>query len=57
MVSRSRANLEELQQKLVPYLQMKMPKAKGIAVSNMKPPESGFASETFMFNLAYEEGG
>jgi len=57
MVSRSRANLEELQQKLVPYLQMKMPKAKGITVSNMKPPESGFASETFMFSLAYEEGG
>ena len=57
MVSRSRANLEELQQKLVPYLQMKMPKAKGISVSNMKPPESGFASETFMFSLVYEEGG
>ena len=57
MVSRSRANLEELQQKLVPYLQDKMPKAKGITVSDMKPPESGFASETFMFNLDYEEAG
>jgi aminoglycoside phosphotransferase (APT) family kinase protein/putative sterol carrier protein len=57
MVSRSRANLEELQQKLVPYLQQKMPQAKGITVSNMKPPESGFASETFMFTLDYEEAG
>ena len=41
----------------MPYLQEKMPKAKGITVSNMKPPESGFASETFMFNLDYEEAG
>ncbi|MDM7999512.1 MAG: phosphotransferase [Dehalococcoidia bacterium] len=57
MVSRSRANLEELQQKLVPYLQSKMPDAKGITVLNMKAPESGFASETFMFTLQYEEGG
>jgi aminoglycoside phosphotransferase (APT) family kinase protein/putative sterol carrier protein len=57
MVSRSRANLDELQQKLVPYLQRKMPQAKGITVSNMKPPESGFASETFMFNMDWTEGG
>ena len=57
MVSRSRANLEELQQKLVPWLQQKMPQAKDITVSNMKPPESGFASETFMFSLDYAEAG
>lgn len=57
MVSRSRANLDELQQKLVPYLQKKMPQAQGLAVSNMKPPESGFATETFMFNLTWKEAG
>lgn len=57
MVSRSRANIDELQTKLVPWLQKKMPQAQGITVSNMKPPESGFASETFMFNLTWKEAG
>ncbi len=57
MVSRSRANLEEIQTRLVPWLQKKMPQAEGVTISDMKTPESGFASETFMFQLAwYEEG-
>lgn len=57
MVSRSRANLEEIQARLVPWLERKMPQARGITVSDMKPPESGFASETFMFKMAWQEAG
>ncbi len=57
MVSRSRANLEELQHKLAPWFQGKMPQASDIAVSNMKPPEAGFVAETFMFRLDWTEAG
>jgi aminoglycoside phosphotransferase (APT) family kinase protein/putative sterol carrier protein len=57
MVSRSRANLEDLQRKLAPWLQGKMPGASDIAVSNMKPPEAGFVAETFMFRLDWTEAG
>ncbi len=57
MVSRSRANLEELQHKLVPWFQGKMPGATDITVSNMKPPEAGFVAETFMFRLDWTESG
>ena len=57
MVSRSRANIDEMQQDLIPWFQEKMPQARDISISDMKPPESGFAAETYMFQLSWREAG
>jgi aminoglycoside phosphotransferase (APT) family kinase protein/putative sterol carrier protein len=57
VVSRSRLNIDEIQTKLVPWLQKKMPLAQGISLSDMKPPEGGFSSETLVFNLSWREAG
>ena len=57
MVSRSRANIDEMQAKLVPWFQKRMPQARDISVSGMKPPEGGFSAETFMFKLSWREAG
>lgn len=57
MVSRSRANIDEIQEKLVPWFGKKMPQAQDISISDMKPPEGGFSTETFIFKLSWREAG
>jgi aminoglycoside phosphotransferase (APT) family kinase protein/putative sterol carrier protein len=57
VVSRSHLNVDEIQSKLVPWFQKKMPQARDISVSDMKPPEGGFSSETLLFELIWHEAG
>lgn len=51
------ADLSEMQSKLIPWLQKKMPKARRLFISDMARSGAGFSNETFLFNLSWEEGG
>ena len=42
---------------LVPWLQMKIPSAGGIAISDIQKPGMGLSNETYLFDLSWEEGG
>ena len=57
MVSRRLADLSEIQSKLIPWFQEKMPQAQNISVSELRPPEGGFSSESFLFDLSWHEAG
>ena len=56
MMSRE-VDLGDLQSKLLPWLQEKMPQAKNLSISDMERSESGFTNESFLFDLSWEEAG
>ena len=49
--------LLEVQSKLLPWLQNKMPQARNLSISEMKVPEAGFSTDTFLFDVNWEEAG
>jgi len=57
MVSRRIADLSEISSNLVSWFQEKMPQAQNISVTDLKPSSSGFSTETFLFDLSWEEAG
>lgn len=57
MVSRRIADLSEIASKLVPWFQKNMPQAQNISVSDLRPPQGGFSTETFLFDLSWQEAG
>jgi aminoglycoside phosphotransferase (APT) family kinase protein len=49
---------ERTSRQLEGWLAERLPRAKGIAVSNLSPPAStGFSNDTLLFDLTWEEGG
>lgn len=50
-------DLAEVQSKLVPWLHEKMPQAQNLSISGMKAPESGFSTDTFLFDVSWQEAG
>ena len=56
MVSQ-RANPIEIQSKLVPWLQGKMPRVRKLHMLNMRTAERGYSTETYLFDLSWEEDG
>jgi len=57
MVLPREANLSEIRSKVTPWLQKKMPQAENLSISGMKRPESGNSTETFLFDLSWDEAG
>lgn len=57
MVSRRIADLSEIESKLVPWFQKNMPQAQNISVSDLRPPQGGFSTESFLFDLSWQEAG
>jgi hypothetical protein len=57
MVSRRIADLSEISSNLVSWFQEKMPQAQNISVTDLKPSSSGFSTETFLFDLSWQEAG
>ena len=57
MVLSRQADLSEIQSKLMPWLREKMPQAQNLSISGMKRPEAGWASDTFVFDLSWDEAG
>jgi len=57
MVLSQQADLSEIQSKLIPWLQNKMPQAQNLSISGMKVPERGWSTETFLFDLSWQEAG
>lgn len=49
--------LLEVQSKLMPWLQNKMPHAQSLSISEMKVPEAGFSTDTFLFDMSWQEAG
>ncbi len=56
MISRE-ADLFDIQSKLLDWLRRKMPQARDMTVSNMARSGAGFTSETFLFDLGWNEAG
>ncbi|MBM4444160.1 MAG: hypothetical protein FJ020_02515 [Chloroflexi bacterium] len=50
------ADLSEVQSRLIPWLQARMPKAKGLALENMARAGAGFSNETLLFDVKWKEG-
>lgn len=50
------ADLSEVQSKLIPWLQQKMPKAEGLTLENMARAGAGFSNETLLFDVKWKEG-
>jgi aminoglycoside phosphotransferase (APT) family kinase protein/putative sterol carrier protein len=50
------ADLSEVQAKVIPWLQARMPKAKGLTLENMARAGAGFSNETLLFDVKWKEG-
>jgi aminoglycoside phosphotransferase (APT) family kinase protein/putative sterol carrier protein len=56
MLSRQ-VDLSDIQEKVLRWLQKKMPQARGLSTSNMDRSGAGLSNETFLFDLAWQEAG
>ncbi len=56
-MSDKKTELVELEARLVPWLQTKMPAASNLAVVDLDKPGMGLSSETYLFNTRWEEAG
>jgi len=56
MISRQ-VDLADIQSKLIDWLQQKMPQARKLSISAMERPGLGFSSESFLFDLSWQEDG
>ena len=50
-------DLPDMQSKLIAWLQEKMPQAQNLSISGMERPGVGLSSETFLFDLSWQEAG
>ncbi len=50
------SDLSEVQSRLIPWLQAKMPKAKGLILENIARAGAGFSNETLLFDVKWKEG-
>ena len=50
-------DLSEMQPRLLAWLQGKMPQAQDLAISAVERPGVGMSSETYLFNLSWQEAG
>ena len=51
------ADLEEMKAKLTDWLRAKMPGAREISLSDLQKPGMGLSSETYLFDIGWEEAG
>ena len=56
-VAQEQERIEAIAAGLVPWFQDRMPGASGILVSGIQKPGMGLSNETYLFDLAWEEGG
>jgi len=56
MISRD-VDLLDMQSKLLDWLRKKMPDASDLVISDMERSGAGFTNESFLFALAWKEGG
>ncbi|MBM4462105.1 MAG: hypothetical protein FJ012_02060 [Chloroflexi bacterium] len=50
-------DLSEMQANLTTWIQAKMPKARNVSISNLRKPGMGLSSETYLFDLNWEDAG
>ncbi len=53
----AQAGFPDMQSKITAWLQAKMPHASRLSISNMQKPGMGLSSETYLFDMHWEEAG
>jgi aminoglycoside phosphotransferase (APT) family kinase protein/putative sterol carrier protein len=48
-------DLSQMQAKLTAWIQTKMPKARNLSISDLQKPGMGLSSETYLFNMSWDE--
>ena len=49
--------MEEMRSALTAWLQKRMPQATNVSISNLEKPGMGLSSETYLFDMSWEESG